>query len=575
MNAAGLLQIIVHFVVLTLLAIPLGFYMARIFQGERTVAAIVLGPVERGIYKLCGVKPDQEQHWTAYAFGVLMFSLMGMLLMYVLMRVQNLLPLNPAGETAVAPDLAFNTTASFTTNTNWQNYGGESTMSYLTQMMGMTVHNFTSAATGMSIAVALIRAFTRRSVRTIGNFYVDLVRSFLYVLVPAAVVFCLFLVWQGVPQNFDAYVAATTVEGAHQVIAQGPVASQEAIKLLGTNGGGFFNTNSAHPYENPTALTELFEVVGLLVISAGMVVAFGRMIKDSRQARAIYAAMALMLAVGVGVCYWAEAAGNPAVFGPEVDAAASDMAPGGNMEGKEIRFGIANTAMFAAATTGTSTGAVNGMHDSFTPIGGMVPLVNMMLGEVIFGGVGVGLHGMIIFVIITVFIAGLMVGRTPEYLGKKMESREVKLAVLSIIVFPLSVLGLGALAVVLPDALPAISAAGPHGLTEAIYAYTSATANNGSAFGGFSANTLYHNTALALAMLFGRFAVIVPTLAIAGAIAGKKTVPASAGTFPTHGWLFVGLLIAVIVVVGGLTFFPVLALGPIVEHLSLAAGSLF
>ncbi|MDR3441114.1 potassium-transporting ATPase subunit KdpA [Telmatospirillum sp.] len=575
MNAAGILQIVILFIALTALAVPLGFYMARVFQGESTFASVILGPIERGIYKICGIKPDQEQHWTAYAFAVLMISLAGMLIMYAIMRLQNLLPLNPAGEAAVAPDLAFNTAASFTTNTNWQNYGGESTMSYLTQMLGMTVHNFTSAATGMAIAVALIRAFTRRSVKTIGNFYVDMIRSFLYVLLPLAVVFAIVLVWQGIPQNFDPYVTATTLEGGNQIIAQGPVASQEAIKLLGTNGGGFFNANSAHPYENPTALTNLLEVIGLLVISAGLVVAFGRMIRDNRQARAIYAAMALMLAVGIGVCYWAEAAGNPAVYGPSVDVASSDQAPGGNMEGKEVRFGIANSAIFAAATTGTSTGAVNAMHDSFTPIGGMVPMVNLMLGEVIFGGVGVGLHGMIIFVIITVFIAGLMVGRTPEYLGKKMESKEVKLAVLSIIVFPLSVLCLGALAVVLPAAIPAITAAGPHGLSEAIYAYASATANNGSAFGGFSGNTLYHNSALALAMLFGRFAVIVPTLAIAGALAAKKIVPPSAGTFPTHGWLFVGLLISVIVVVGGLTFFPVLALGPIVEQLSLAAGSLF
>ncbi len=442
-------------------------------------------------------------------------------------------------------------------------------------MLGMTVHNFTSAATGMAIAVALIRGFTRRSVKSIGNFYVDAIRSILYVLLPMAVVFTLILVWQGVPQNFDSYVSATTLEGAAQTIAQGPVASQDAIKILGTNGGGFFNANSAHPFENPTALSNLLQIVSLLLISAGLVVSFGRMIKDGRQARALYAAMALMLVVGIGVCYWAEAAGNPAIASQGVDIAATDQAPGGNMEGKEVRFGLSASAIFATATTGTSTGAVNAMHDSFTPIGGMVPMVNLMLGEVIFGGVGAGLHGMIIFVIITVFIAGLMVGRTPEYLGKKMESKEVKLAVLSIIVFPLSVLFLGALAVVLPIATPAISAAGPHGLSEAIYAYASATANNGSAFGGFSGNTLYHNAALALAMLMGRFIVIIPTLAIAGALAAKKTVPPSAGTFPTHGWLFVALLIAVIVVVGGLTFFPVLALGPIVEQLALAAGTLF
>ncbi|HXP96250.1 MAG TPA: potassium-transporting ATPase subunit KdpA [Telmatospirillum sp.] len=575
MNAAGILQIVILFVLLTGLAIPLGIYMAHVYQGERTLASILLGPVEKGLYKLCGIKPEQEQHWTAYAFAVLAFSLVGILVMYGVMRLQDLLPLNPAGETAVAPDLAFNTAVSFATNTNWQNYGGESTMSYLTQMLGMTVHNFTSAATGMAVAVALIRGFTRRSVKTIGNFYVDAIRSILYVLLPLAIVFTLILVWQGVPQNFDASVSATTLEGASQTIAQGPVASQDAIKLLGTNGGGFFNVNSAHPFENPTALSSLLQVVSLLLISAGLVVTFGRMIKDSRQARALYAAMALMLAVGIGVCYWAEAAGNPAIASQGVDITATDQAPGGNMEGKEVRFGLSSSAIYATATTGTSTGAVNSMHDSFTPIGGMVPMVNLMLGEVIFGGVGAGLHGMIVFVIITVFIAGLMVGRTPEYLGKKMESKEVKLAVLSIIVFPLSVLCLGALAVVLPIATPAIAAPGPHGLSEAIYAYASATANNGSAFGGFSGNTLYHNSALALAMLMGRFIVIIPTLAIAGALAAKKTVPPSAGTFPTHGWLFVALLIAVIVVVAGLTFFPVLALGPIVEQLALAAGTLF
>ncbi|PKU25377.1 potassium-transporting ATPase subunit KdpA [Telmatospirillum siberiense] len=575
MNAAGILQIVVFFVLLTALAIPLGIYMARVYQGERTFASVILGPIERGLYKLCGIKPEQEQHWTAYAFAVLAFSLIGILVMYGLMRLQALLPLNPAGEAAVAPDLAFNTAVSFATNTNWQNYGGESTMSYLTQMLGMTVHNFTSAATGMAVAIALVRGFARRSAKTIGNFYVDAIRSILYILLPLAVVFTLFLVWQGVPQNFDPYVSATTLEGASQTIAQGPVASQDAIKLLGTNGGGFFNANSAHPYENPTALANLFQIIGLLVISGGLVVAFGRMIKDGRQARALYAAMALMLVVGIGVCYWAEAAGNPAIASQGVDITASDQAPGGNMEGKEVRFGLSASAIYAAATTGTSTGAVNSMHDSFTPIGGMVPMVNLMLGEVIFGGVGAGLHGMIVFVIITVFIAGLMVGRTPEYLGKKMESKEVKLAVLSIIVFPLSVLCLGSLAVVLPIATPAIAAAGPHGLSEAVYAYASATANNGSAFGGFSGNTPYHNSALALAMLLGRFIVIIPTLAIAGALAAKKTVPPSAGTFPTHGWLFVALLISVIVVVAGLTFFPVLALGPIVEQLSLAAGTLF
>ena len=495
--------------------------------------------------------------------------------MYAAMRLQAVLPLNPAAVGAVAPDLAFNTAVSFTTNTNWQNYGGESTMSALTQMVGMTVHNFTSAATGIAVAVALVRGFTRRTARTIGNFYVDAFRSILYVLMPLSVVFALVLVWQGVPQNLDAYTQVTTLEGAKQLIAQGPVASQDAIKLLGTNGGGFFNANSAHPYENPTPLSNFLQMWSILVVSGGLVFMFGRMVADSRQGRAIFIAMGLMMVVGSGFAYWAEAAGNPLLEPLGVDMTAGDRSPGGNMEGKELRFGIANSALFATITTDTSCGAVNAMHDSFTPLGGMVPLVNMMLGEVIFGGVGAGLHGMIVFVIITVFIAGLMVGRTPEYLGKKMESKEVKLAVLSILVFPLAVLGLGALSLVVPAGFAAVSAPGPHGLTEALYAYVSTTANNGSAFAGFSGNSLYQNTMLAVAMLMGRFLVIVPTLAIAGSLAGKKTVPASAGTFPTHGALFIGLLIAVIVIVGGLTFFPVLALGPVVEHLSLVSGVSF
>ena len=575
MNAAGILQIVVYFAVLTAGAIPLGAYMARVYSGERTWLDPVLKPVERVIYKLCCVKADQEQHWTVYAFSCLMFSLVGLLVMYAIMRFQAALPLNPAGQAAVAPDLAFNTAVSFATNTNWQNYGGESTMAYLTQMLGMTVKNFTSAATGMAVLVALVRGFARRQVKTVGNFYVDSVRSILYILLPLAIIGCLALVWQGMPQSFDAYTEATTLEGAKQVIAQGPVASQVIIKHLGTNGGGFFNANSAHPFENPTALSNLIEMAGELLISAGLVFAFGRMIGDKRQARALYVAMATMLVIGIGVCYWAEAAGNPLVQAMGVDVSATDFAPGGNMEGKEVRFGIANSAIFAAATTGTSTGAVNAMHDSFTPIGGMVPLVNIMLGEVIFGGVGCGLHGMIVFVIVTVFIAGLMVGRTPEYLGKKMEAREVKLAVLCILIFPLSILGFGAVAMVLPVGLAGMSAAGPHGLTEVLYAYTSATGNNGSAFGGLSGNTLFYNTTLAAAMLIGRFLIIVPTLAIAGSLAAKKIVPPSAGTFPTHGGLFIGLLIAVIVVIGGLTFFPVLALGPIVEHLMLGAGILF
>ncbi len=575
MTSAGILQIVLFCAAVIIGAIPLGNYMARVYEGERTWLSPVLHPVETLLYRLCAVRPDQEQHWTAYAFGLLAFNLVGLLTMYAVLRLQALLPLNPAGQSAVPPDLAFNTAISFATNTNWQNYGGESTMSYLSQMLGMTVHNFTSAATGMAVAIALTRAFTRRSMKTVGNFYVDLIRGILYLLLPLAVIFTIFLVWQGVPQNLDPYAGATALEGGRQIIAQGPVASQDAIKLLGTNGGGFFNTNSAHPYENPTPLSNFAQMWALLVISAGMVVTFGRMVKDSRQGRALFIAMGLMLVAGIAACYWAEAQGNPLFARIGVDQTISSRSPGGNMEGKEVRFGIANSAIFATATTDTSCGAVNAMHDSFTPIGGMVPLFNMMLGEVVFGGVGAGLHGMIVFVILTVFIAGLMVGRTPEYLGKKMEAKEVKLAVLTIVVFPLSVLGLGALSVVVPSGLAAIAAPGPHGLSEALYAYTSTTANNGSAFAGFSGNSLYQNSMLGFAMLIGRYLVIIPTLAIAGSIAGKKTVPPSAGTFPTHGGLFVALLIAVVVVVGGLTFFPVLALGPIAEHLMLAAGTTF
>jgi K+-transporting ATPase ATPase A chain len=575
MNAAGILQIVLFCAVLTAGAIPLGAYMARVFSGERTWFDPVLKPIERLIYKMCFVKPEQEQHWTVYALSTLAFSLVGLLFMYAVMRFQALLPLNPAAEAAVAPDLAFNTAVSFATNTNWQSYGGESTMSYLTQMLGMTVHNFTSAATGMAVLVALVRAFARRQGRTLGNFYVDAVRSILYVLLPLAIIVGLFMVSQGVPQNFDAYTQVTTVEGASQVIAQGPVASQMAIMQLGTNGGGFFNANNAHPFENPTALNNFVDMVLLILVSAGLVFSFGRMVGDSRQGRALFLAMGVMLLVGIGVIYWQEAGGNPLFHPMGVDMASTDVAPGGNMEGKEVRFGIANTAIYAATTTAASNGSVNSMHDSFTPLGGLVPMFNIMLSEVIFGGVGSGLHGMIIFVIVTVFIAGLMVGRTPEYLGKKMEAKEVKLAVLCILLFPLSILGFGAAAMVLPVGLAGMSAAGPHGLSEVLYAYTSATGNNGSAFAGLSANTLWYNATLGAAMLIGRFLVIIPTLAIAGSLVTKRIVPPSAGTFPTHGSLFIGLLIAVIVVIGGLTFFPVLALGPIVEHLLLAAGTVF
>jgi K+-transporting ATPase ATPase A chain len=544
---------------------PLGRTMARVYQGERTLFSPLLAPLERGIYRLCGVEPRQEQAWQSYCFAVLIFNLAGILASYAIMRLQAELPLNPAGMPAVAADLAFNTAASFSTNANWQAYSGETTMSALTQMTALTVQNFTAAGTGLAVLAAVMRGFARRSAATLGNFYVDLLRSVLYILLPMAVAYTLFLVWQGVPQTLDASVAATGLEGHGQIIAQGPVASQEAIKLLGTNGGGFFGANSAHPYEDPTPLSNLSQCLAQLVIAAGLLFTFGRMVGDARQGRALFIAMGLMLVTGLAVCAWAEAAGNPLLGTPD----------GGNMEGKELRHGVVGSTLFEVVTTATGTGAANAALDSFTPVGGMVAMVNLMLKEVIFGGVGSGLYGMIIDVIFAVFIAGLMVGRTPEYLGKKIEAREVKLAMVISILFPLSCLGLGGLCLVVPAAAAAITANGPHGLSQALYAYLSTTANNGSAFGGFGANSPYQNVVLGFAMLAGRFLVIVPTLALAASLAAKKIVPASAGTFPTHGALFIALLIAVVIVVGGLSFFPVLALGPIVEHLLMTAGISF
>lgn len=563
MDAAGILQILIYLAFITALTPVLGGYMAAVFEGRTRW----LGPVERAVYRLCGVEEGREQHWTAYALSLLAFNLVGALALFGLQRLQGMLPLNPAEMAAVPPDLALNTAISFMTNTNWQSYGGESTMSTLTQMAGLTVQNFVSAATGIAVLVALIRGFARANARGIGNFYVDLVRATLYVLLPLSVLFALFLVWQGVPQNFSPYTSATTLEGANQIIAQGPVASQVAIKQLGSNGGGFFNANSAHPFENPTPLTNFVEMTLLLLLAAALTNTFGRMVKDQRQGWVIFAAMGLMLVVGLGVTYWAEAQANPAMVAAGMDASM------GNMEGKEVRLGIANSAIWASATTAASNGSVNSMHDSFMPLGGLVPMVNILLGEVIFGGVGAGLYGMLIFVVVAVFIAGLMVGRTPEYLGKKIEAREVKLAMLAILVFPYCVLGLGAISLL--AAPGSIQDGGPHGLSEVLYAYASATGNNGSAFAGWTGNTLLNNSLQALAMFLGRFVVIIPALAIAGAVAAKKIVPASAGTFPTHGWLFVTLLVGVIVVVGGLTFFPVLALGPVVEHLLLGTGTLF
>ena len=569
MTVNGWIQILVFAALVAAAARPLGGLMTRVFTGERTWLSPVLRPAERGLYRLAGVDEKAEQHWETYAVSMLLFNLAGMLLLYAMQRVQGLLPLNPQGMGAVPADLAFNTAASFTTNTNWQNYGGESTMGRLVQMAGLTVQNFVSAATGIALAVALVRGFARAGARTVGNFWVDLTRGTLYVLLPLCLVIALVLVWQGVPQTLAGAVDATTLEGAKQTIALGPVASQEAIKMLGTNGGGFFNANSAHPFENPNALTNLIEMLAIFALGAGLTNLFGRMVGDERQGWAILAAMGVLFAIGVAVAFWAEAQGNPAFAAFGVDNLA------GNMEGKETRFGVALSALFAVVTTAASCGAVNAMHDSFMPLGGMVPMVNMMLGEIIIGGVGAGLYGMLLFAIIALFVAGLMVGRTPEYLGKKLEAKEVKMTMLAVLCLPLMMLGWTAIAVVTDTGTASMANAGPHGFSEALYAYVSGAANNGSAFGGLSGNTLWYNLTIAVAMLVGRFFVIVPMLAIAGSLAAKTRATASVGTFPTHDGLFVGLLVGVILIVGGLTFFPALALGPVVEHLAMNAGSLF
>jgi K+-transporting ATPase ATPase A chain len=507
--------------------------------------------------------------------SVLLFSLFGFLSLYALMRLQASLPLNPQHLPAVGEHLSLNTAISFVTNTNWQSYVPETTMSYLVEMAGLAVHNFVSAATGIALAMALIRGFSQREAKSIGNFWVDLTRCTLYVLLPISVVLAFVFVWQGMPDNFHAYTAVTTLEGAKQTIAQGPVASQEVIKIFGTNGGGFFNTNSAHPYENPTALTNLIQMVLIFALSAGLTNVLGRMVKDERKGWAVFAAMGLLFLAGITTAYWAESHGNPHFEALGIDTASSATQAGGNMEGKEVRFGVVNSAMFATITTDTSCGAVNSMHDSFMPLGGMVPLINIELGEVIFGGVGSGVYGILAFAIIAMFVAGLMVGRTPEYLGKKLESREVKMTMLALLSLPLSILGFTAFAVVLPAGLAGIENAGPHGFSEILYAYSSATANNGSAFAGLSANTLFYNTTLAAAMMIGRFFFVIPLLAVAGSLASKKILEPSAGTFPTNGPLFVGLLIGVIVIIGGLTYFPAISLGPIVEQVAMSAGSLY
>jgi K+-transporting ATPase ATPase A chain len=571
----AVLQVGIFFLLVTVISVPLGLYMARVFAEERTFLDPVLRPVERAIYRLCGVHPATEMTWGEYTIAILWFSLVGMLVLYALERLQGLLPFNPQGLAGLAPDLAFNTAASFTTNTNWQAYSGETTMSYLTQMAGLAFHNFVSAATGIAAAIAVIRGFVRRSSRTLGNFWFDLVRTTLWVLLPLSVVFALVLVWQGVPQNLSPYVHAKTLEGAEQVIAQGPVASQEIIKELGTNGGGFFNANSAHPYENPTPLSNLIEMVAIFAIGAALTHTFGKMAGDRRQGWALFAAMALLFMGGAGVAIWGEQRGNPQFAAMGINQQASATQSGGNMEGKEVRYGIVDSALWATVTTDTSCGAVNSMHDSYLPLGGLVPLLNMQIGEIIFGGVGSGLFGMLVMAVLSVFIAGLMVGRTPEYLGKKIEAREMKLAMFYVLIFPAVVL-LGAMVAVATKAgLAGISNPGPHGFSQILYAYSEAGANNGSAFAGLSANTRFYNYTLAFVMLPGRFMMMIPALALAGSLAGKKSVPVSAGTFPTTGALFVALLVGVILIVAALTFFPADALGPIVEHLALYAGKLF
>jgi K+-transporting ATPase ATPase A chain len=575
MTPNGWLQIALFFGLLLLTVKPLGRYMTDVFEGSRTFLSFVLRPVERAVYWVCGVGEQEEQNWIAYGVGMLLFSLAGFVSLYALMRLQASLPFNPQHFPPVGEHLAFNTAMSFVTNTNWQSYVPETTMSYLVQMAGLTVHNFVSAATGIALAVALIRGFARRSVQTIGNFWVDLTRCTLYVLLPISIVVGLFLVWQGTPQNLSAYVDAHTLEGAKQTVGMGPVASQEVIKMLGTNGGGFFNANSAHPFENPSAITNLVQMLLIFSLGAALTNVFGRMVGSQRQGWAIFWVMAVLFLAGTAIVYWAEAPGNPTLASLHVDQSVSVLQAGGNMEGKEVRFSIANSALFTTVTTDASCGAVNTMHDSLMPLGGLIPMLNIQLGEIVFGGVGSGLYGMLLFAIVSVFVAGLMVGRTPEYLGKKIEAREVKMAMLAILILPASILGFAALATVLPAGLAGPLNSGPHGYSEILYAYTSATGNNGSAFAGISANTLFYNVTIGFAMLIGRFLMIVPMLAVAGSLAAKKIVPPSAGTFPTDGGLFVGLVIGVILIVGGLTNFPALALGPIVEHFAMLAGNAY
>jgi len=571
----ALVQVILYVILLAGITRYLGMYMAQVFAGQRTILSPVLAPVERGTYRLLRIHPAREQTWLAYTAAMLGFSVMGLLVTYLIERTQQWLPLNPQGFGPLSPDLAFNTATSFTTNTNWQSYVPETTVSYLTNMVGLAVHNFTSAAVGICLAIALIRGFARRETRALGNFWVDLVRCTLYILLPLSLVVALVYVSQGAIQNFNPYQAVHTLQGNTQIVVGGPFASQEAIKQLGTNGGGTLNANSAHPFENPTPLTNFVQMLTIFSIGGALTYTFGHVVGDRRQGWALWIAMTIVFLAGFGLLAWAEQAGNPLLTQHAVlNQAASALQAGGNMEGKEVRFGIYDSALYATITTDASNGAVTGMHDSFTPLGGLVPLTNIALGEIIFGGVGSGLYGVLIWAVVTVFIAGLMVGRTPEYLGKKIQAYDMKMVTLEILILPLSILGFTALAMIWPGALDARTNSGPHGLSEILYAYTSATGNNGSAFAGLSANVPFYNLTLGLAMLVGRFGFIVPMMALAGSLAAKKRALVTAGTFPTHGPLFVGLLIGVILIVGALEYFPVYALGPIVEHLQMLAGKL-
>ncbi|VXC99493.1 potassium-transporting ATPase subunit KdpA [Sphingomonas sp. 8AM] len=553
--------------ILLALAKPVGLWLFALYEGRRTPLHAILGPVERGFYRLSGIDPAEEQGWRRYAVHMLLFNAVLMLFTYAVLRLQAVLPGNPQALAAPSEHLSFNTAISFTANTNWQSYGGESTMSNLSQMLGLTIHNFLSAATGIALAFALFRGFARREAKSVGNFWADVTRVTLYLLLPLCVALTLFYIASGVPQALAGVVDVQTLEGARQSILLGPVASQEAIKMLGTNGGGFFNVNSAHPFENPTALTNFVQMLSIFLLGVGLTWTFGKAVGNTRQGWAILAAMMILFLAGTTVTYWAEAAGNPVLH--QIGVA------GGNMEGKEVRFGIAASALFSVVTTAASCGAVNAMHDSFTALGGMIPLFNMQLGEVVIGGVGAGIYGFLLFAILAVFVAGLMVGRTPEYVGKKIEAREVKLAVLAIAVLPLMILGLTALSSVLQQGLAGPLNKGPHGFSEILYAFTSAVANNGSAFAGLTASTPYYDALLGVAMWVGRFLVIVPMLAIAGSLAAKKYTPESAGSFPTTGGLWVGLLVGIILILGGLTFLPSLALGPIADHLAMIRGQLF